>query len=107
MKITSLAKLMRNHHKHTGSWPNTGRAYGISGGMAYRIAIHRYEPAAHSTRKLLGLDDRPCPKCGYKANRKSRAKSPKPDFITTWEHLPKEERHKVIKQYLKWREENE
>lgn len=27
----------------------------------------------------------------------------KPDFIVAWDHLPKEERHKVIQEYLKWK----
>ena len=30
----------------------------------------------------------------------------RPDFINKWVHLPKEERHKVIKQYLLWRLNN-
>lgn len=33
-----------------------------------------------------------------------KPKSSKPDFIVAWDHLPKEERHKVIKQYLQWKD---
>lgn len=29
----------------------------------------------------------------------------KPYFVVQWEHLPKEERHKVIQEYLKWKEQ--
>ena len=28
----------------------------------------------------------------------------KPDFIKQWGHLPVDERHKVIKEYLKWKD---
>lgn len=35
-----------------------------------------------------------------------KPKQTKPDFIVAWHHLPTEERQKVIKEYLKWKENN-
>jgi hypothetical protein len=29
-----------------------------------------------------------------------------PDYMKTWSHLPKEERRKVIQQYINWRKSN-
>lgn len=38
--------------------------------------------------------------------KKEIVKKAKPDFIVQWDHLPKEERHKVIQEYLSWRNKN-
>ena len=34
-----------------------------------------------------------------------KPKYEKPDFIKEWGHLPTDERHRTIKEYLKWRNE--
>lgn len=36
-------------------------------------------------------------------DRSNKPKKIKPDFIIEWNHIPTEERHIAIKQYLKWR----
>lgn len=43
---------------------------------------------------------------GRKAREKlfiDKKKIDKPDYIKIWDHLPREERHQVIKEYLKWK----
>ena len=51
-----------------GGWREVGRRFGISGGMAFRIARRRYEPKDAKIRTRLGLPARvevaACPKCG-------------------------------------------
>lgn len=64
------------------------------------------EPKDNLIRQRLFLSPNPiCKSCGRKVIH--RISNPKPDYIIQWDHLPTEERHKVIKQYLKWRDDNE
>ena len=50
------------------TWEKVGTKYGVSGGMAFRVAVHGYEPRKPETRRKLGLPiymPAPvCPKCG-------------------------------------------
>lgn len=102
MNIRQLAVQIRKSHRQTESWPETGRQFGITGGMAFRIARSNYEPVDETIREKLGLDIKTCNKCGHR--HFNRTKQVKPDYIVKWEHLPKDERHKVIKEYLKWKD---
>ena len=65
--IYRLAREMRSTHRKTKSWLKTAIAHHIvnadgkpSKGLAYRIAVERYEPREHETLIRLNL---PCP-CG-------------------------------------------
>lgn len=73
MKISQLAKLLKKSHKKTKSWPKTGRAFHMTGGMAYQIAMHGYDPANPTLRVALGLGPRICPKCKRKITVPGRA----------------------------------
>jgi hypothetical protein len=42
-------------HGELGSWKAVGDKLGVSGGMAYRVAMQGYEPRAPSIRKSLGF----------------------------------------------------
>lgn len=42
-------------HAITQSWNATGRFLGVSGGLAYRIAVDGYEPRSVEARSRLGL----------------------------------------------------
>lgn len=101
MNIKRLAILIRKSHRQTKSWNKTGREFEITGGMAFRIAHSNYEPANEAIREKLGLDVKTCPRCGHR--HFNRIKKDKPDWMKTWDHLPKDERHKAIRQYLEWR----
>lgn len=54
--------------RRSGGWRAVGRAFGISGGMAYRIGVEGYEPADREIRLTLGLpvtmEVPMCPVCG-------------------------------------------
>jgi len=54
--------------KKRGGWRSVGREFGITGGMAFRIAMRRYEPRDPVIRTRLGLpayvEVPVCPKCG-------------------------------------------
>jgi len=63
MNILSAGRVLRKSHEKTHSWDKTGKAFNITGGMAFRIAINGYDPANPQTRKALGLGLRICPKC--------------------------------------------
>jgi len=63
----NLKKAYRRLKKH-GGWRAVGKAFGISGGMAFRIAEQDYEPRDPSIRarlRLPSLVEVPaCPVCG-------------------------------------------
>jgi hypothetical protein len=49
---------------HCGGWRAVGREFGISGGMAFRIAEQGYEPKGARNRLILGLPAfAPAPLC--------------------------------------------
>lgn len=62
-----LKKGIQTASKRGVSWRKIGLEYGITGGMAYRIA-HGYEPREAHIRHTLHLpalvEVAPCPKCG-------------------------------------------
>jgi hypothetical protein len=55
-------------YRELGNWRAVGRAFGISGGMAFRVAVQGYEPKEPRIRVRLGLSARvevsACPHCG-------------------------------------------
>lgn len=63
MTTRQLSRLLRKSHKITHSWAQTGREYGITGGMAFRIAKQSYDPINEMIREKLGLPPLPCRKC--------------------------------------------
>ena len=66
--INGLAKQIEKQHKKHISWRQIGAQYGITGGMAFRIATQGYEPKSPIIRTRLGLPSMvevsACPKCG-------------------------------------------
>jgi len=42
-------------HGELGSWRAVGERLGVSGGMAYRVAMRGYEPKAPNIRRSLSL----------------------------------------------------
>lgn len=64
-KIEQLCHEMQKAHQRS-SWREIGKQYGISGGLAYRIA-HGYEPKDLFIRHRLGLPAYAlapvCPRC--------------------------------------------
>lgn len=79
---------------------------GVNTGTLSALLNDGIEPKSEEARAKLYLVVHPiCRTCGRRVIHKSnRPKQSKPDYIVQWEHLPKEERHKVIKQYLQWKE---
>ena len=73
MNIHKLSKLLRQSHKKTGSWNVTGKAFHMTGGMAYKIANQGYDPANPILRNALGLGARLCPKCKRKITVPNRS----------------------------------
>jgi hypothetical protein len=81
----------------------------INTGIVSALLNDGKEPVSISPRIALFLKPNPiCKKCGRKIIhiRTGKQREPKPDFIIQWDHLDKEERHKVIQEYLKWRSTN-
>ena len=46
---------MRKAYRRLGNWRAVGREFGISGGMAFRMAMQKYEPKKAAIRVKLGL----------------------------------------------------
>ncbi len=59
---------LRKAYKELGGWRLVGERHGISGGMAFRVAMQGYEPKEARIRVRLGLPARvevsACPQCG-------------------------------------------
>lgn len=75
-------------------------AIGVNGGHISKLLNQGVEPQDNSIRVKMFL-----PKLKVKRQQgQKRERKPEPEFIKAWKHLPTDERHKVIKQYLKWRD---
>ena len=75
-------ELNRFHQKvQRGGWRIVGAKFGISGGMAYRIAMQEYEPKSLHIRLALGLPALApapvCVKCGQVHTTKRCTNQPK------------------------------
>lgn len=66
MNIRTLGSILKKSHRKTRSWNKTGKAFHMTGGMAYRIAFEGYDPANPVLRNALGLGLRTCSKCKRK-----------------------------------------
>jgi len=81
---------------------------GVNSGTLSTLLNDGHEPKDNIIRlKLFLSENHICRSCGRRTVIKSdKPKQSKPDFIIQWDHLPKEERHKVIQEYLTWRLNN-
>lgn len=52
---SKVQKRLINDYAHLRTWRGVGSLYDVSSGLAYRVAIHGYEPKLASLRKKLGL----------------------------------------------------
>lgn len=103
--IRTLYKVKRE----TGEWSirETSRRLQVNPKYVYYNIIGGWEPTdktekGQEVRIKLGLKR-------YKKKDKpieNKPKKVKPNFVKEWDHLPKEERHKVIQEYLSWRNKN-
>jgi hypothetical protein len=55
----ALGRALAASHAVTGSWEATGAFLGVSGGLAYRIAVDGYEPRSIEARSRVGLPVNP------------------------------------------------
>lgn len=108
--VPGLRKKLRAAYKALraeGGWRAVGRAFGISGGMAYRIAMEGYEPADAAIRHGLGLPVRrvveACPVCGevHVAKRCTQRRK----TTRRWRDLPVEALRLALEQREEWDEE--
>jgi hypothetical protein len=78
----------------------------VNSGTISALLNDGHEPKDSSIRVKLFLTPNPiCKSCGRKViHHSTKPKIDKPEFMKEWSHLPTEERHRVIKQYLQWKE---
>lgn len=79
------------------------RRLGVNVGHVSKLLKKGIEPKDETIRAKMLF-----PKSRRKAKVKStkeQIKVDQPEFIKQWRHLPTEERHKVIQQYLRWKHE--
>lgn len=90
VKIQKELKKDYEELKTKGGWRAVGKRYGISCGMAYRVAMDCYEPSDIVIRRKLGLKVmKPapvCPFCGEVHIRKSCPHRRK--VVHRWADLP-------------------
>ena len=53
--MLDLSETILDVYSDLHTWQKVGDKYGISRGMAYRIAVNKYEPKTPEIRKKLGL----------------------------------------------------
>lgn len=107
-------RLVREYKKLGCNQLHLAKKLKINDGYLNRLMKDGIEPTdrtekGRDARAKMFLHNHPlsCKTCGRKViHHSSKPKVCKPDFIVQWDHLPKEERHKVIKQYLQWKENN-
>lgn len=64
MKIGNLSREIRKSYRKSHNWRKTAAEFGLSSGMAYRIAKNGYEPKDAHIRHKLGLPAlMPAPVC--------------------------------------------
>jgi hypothetical protein len=81
---------------------------GVNGGYISNLLNKGIEPPdttdiGRDTRRKLYL--KPYKKGRIKLHR-TKQKIDQPEYMKKWSHLSKEERHKVIKTYIEWKEKN-
>ena len=63
-RLGAIRRDLRKAHQRLGNWRAVGREFGISGGMAFRMAVQKYEPKEAAIRVRLGLAAMvPAPAC--------------------------------------------
>lgn len=79
----------------------------VNSGTVSNLLNNGTEPKNERDRKALYLPLRPvCPCCNRKIINRTKQNSPKsqqPEYLKKWKHLSKDERQKVIQEYLKWK----
>lgn len=64
----AIQERLKTDYGHLRSWRAVGRLWGLSSGLAYRMAIQGYEPKNPELRRKLGLPvyrlAPACPDCG-------------------------------------------
>jgi hypothetical protein len=92
-KAKKAALIILRRNRSGTSYRELGREYKVKAGTLCRFAKSKgeYLPKDKSILKALGLV------------HPEKPKQPKPDYIIEWDHLPREERHKVIRTYLDFR----
>jgi hypothetical protein len=63
MNIRQLARSLRKAHRETRSWLEVSQRFGITKGLAWRIAKQEYQPRSPQIRERLGLGPLPCRSC--------------------------------------------
>ena len=100
MKIDVIRQRLIKAYKRLGNWRTVGKEFGISGGMAFRIAQRDYEPRDPQIRARLGLESYGkapvCPRCGMV--HVSQRCTAKPKKMGKVSEMPEAE--------LRWRLEN-
>jgi hypothetical protein len=82
-RLDTIRHKIKKAYRKRHNWRDVGAEFGITGGMAYRIAMDGYEPKRASIRVKLGLPaflPAPvCPKCGvvHVAKRCTARRKPK------------------------------
>jgi len=95
--------------RETGVWSirETARRLKVNPKYVFDNLKYGLEPTdrtekGQEARVKLGL-----PRLKKKQRSNTKPKKRKEEFIVKWEHLPKDERQKVIKDYLRWKEKSE
>lgn len=81
------------------------KTIGVNNYYICKLMNEGIEPSNSDIRGKLFLSPRNvCRLCGRKITQpRQLEKKPKPEFLRLWNRLPTEERHKVIQEYLKWK----
>lgn len=80
---------------------NTARTLGVNSGHLSKLLNDGIEPKDNDIRTKMFLRKIIEPK-----KRQKRVPRVEPEFIKRWRHLPTAERHKVINQYLRWKDDH-
>jgi hypothetical protein len=105
-----VVKMLYLVKRETGQWNIRETSRRLEVNQKYISENIRFgiEPSNLELREKMGIKNKECPACHHKliTHKKVSIKKERPEFMKVWSYLPVEERQKVIKEYLKWKDKN-
>lgn len=91
-------KLIRLYKKNGGNCYKVGKQIGVNASHVWNLLKNGVEPKREDLRQKLFIR-----RTRRRAVTSSKPKTEAPEHVRKWRRLPKEERYKVIQQYMNWR----
>ena len=85
--LERVAAHLRRAYEVSGSWGQVAKAFGISKGEAFKIALRHHEPKDPEIRRRLELAEDRCPSCHRKLKLQRRQYVPTLRPMHWWRYV--------------------